>query len=76
MWMQLGMLLIASLVMALLAPKPQAPKPQTLDDAQVPSAEEGKDISVVFGTVWKKSPNVSWYGDLRTTPIKTKGGKK
>ena len=32
-------------------------------------------MPVVFGTVWLRSPNVLWYGDLRAEPIK-KGGKK
>ncbi len=31
---------------------------------------------MVFGTNWIDDPNVLFYGDLRTTPIKVKGGKK
>jgi len=53
-----------------LAPKPQNAKPASLQDFNVPVAEEGKEIPVVFGTVNIKSPNVVWYGDLRLLPIK------
>lgn len=56
-----------------MAPKapPQAPEPGKLD---VPTAEEGKPIPVIFGTCLVKSPNVIWYGDAATTPIKQGGG--
>ena len=39
-------------------------------------AEEGKAIPVVFGDAWVKGSNVVWYGDLRTTAITKKSGKK
>jgi hypothetical protein len=42
----------------------------------VPTAEDGRECSMVFGTNWIDDPNVLFYGDLRTTPIKVKGGKK
>jgi hypothetical protein len=42
----------------------------------VPVAEEGRPIPVVFGTVTVTGANVLWYGDLRSTPIQKKGGKK
>ena len=47
-------------------------EPGNLD---VPTADEGGDIVVVFGTCIIKSPNVVWYGDSRTQAIKSKGGK-
>lgn len=60
-----------------LAPKPPpGTPPATLDQFDAPTAAEGKPIPVVFGTVLIKAPNVVWYGDLRTVPIKSKGGKK
>lgn len=61
---------------AALAPKPPQPKPAALQDFEVPVAEEGRPIPVVFGTVTLTGANVLWYGDLSTTPIKAKGGKK
>ncbi|HYE35513.1 hypothetical protein [Methylocaldum sp.] len=59
-----------------LAPKPPKPKAATLQDFDVPTAEEGRPVPVVFGTVTVKGPNVIWYGHLRTKAIKSKGGKK
>lgn len=52
------------------------PEPGKLD---IPTAEQGKPIPVIFGTCIVKSSNVVWYGDARTEPIKSKsaaGGKK
>jgi len=70
-------ILVASVVLAFaLAPKPPKPRPPELEDVEAPTAEEGKAIPVVFGTVWINGANVIWYGDLRTTPIKKSGGKK
>lgn len=70
-------LFIASSVLSMvLAPKPPKPKPAALSDFEVPTAEEGRPIPVVFGTVTIKGPNVVWYGDLLAKPIKKKGGKK
>ncbi|RWB53629.1 hypothetical protein [Mesorhizobium sp.] len=54
----------------LLAPKPQNAKAKTLSDFQAPTAEEGREIPVVFGTVDIASPNVTWYGDLKKDAIK------
>lgn len=67
---------IASLVASLaLAPKPPEPKPAGLADINVPTAEPGRPIPIVFGTVLLEDPNVVWYGDLSTTEIKSSGGK-
>jgi hypothetical protein len=33
-------------------------------------------MPVLFGCKNMKGANVVWYGDLKTTPIKVKGGKK
>lgn len=69
-------LVVSAFISAALAPKPQQPKPAALQDFDVPVAEEGRPIPVVFGTVTLTGPNVLWYGDLRSTPIRSKGGKK
>ncbi|MEM8493220.1 MAG: hypothetical protein AAF756_20575 [Pseudomonadota bacterium] len=57
-------------------PKTQAQPPAGLDEIQVPTAEEGREIPVLFGCRYLAGPNVVWYGDLRTTAIKSKSGKK
>lgn len=72
----LAVIIVSGLVVQALTPKPPPPKPAALDDFDAPTAEEGRAIPVVFGTVWITGPNVVWYGDLRTTPIRSKGGKK
>lgn len=72
----LVVLVVSSLISAALAPKPPAPKPASLSDVDVPTAEEGRPIPVVFGAVLLRGANVVWYGDLEAEPIKKKGGKK
>lgn len=53
-----------------LAPKPQNAKPKSLEDFSAPTAEEGREIPVGFGTVDFADPNVTWYGDLARKAIK------
>ena len=73
---QIFLFIIATIIQTLLAPKPVKPKPAALSDFDVPTADAGRPIPVVFGTVLVKGPNVVWFGDLRSTPIKSGGGKK
>ena len=73
---QIAFFIVTSIISHLLAPKPPKPKPAALSDFDVPTADEGKPVPVVFGTVLVKGPNVVWFGDLRTSPIKSGGGKK
>ena len=75
MW-EIFLLVVSAFISAALAPKPPAPKPASIKDFDVPVAEEGRPIPVVFGTVTITGSNVLWYGDLRSTPIQSKGGKK
>lgn len=72
----IAVLVVSALIATALAPKPPAPKPAALQDFDVPVAEQGRPVPVVFGTVLITGVNVLWYGDLRTSPIKKKGGKK
>jgi hypothetical protein len=76
-WNFIVQLAIALVVSYYMRPDPPpAPNPATLEEFDVPTAEEGRPIPVVFGRVHIRSPNVVWYGDLRTTPIKSGGGGK
>lgn len=75
MWVQLVILVISAVVSAMLAPKPPGPKKATLEDFDVPTAEQDRSIPVIFGKVQVTGPNVVWYGDLSTIAIKG-GGKK
>lgn len=74
-WVYLAVLVVAAIVSYALAPKPPTPKPPALEDFDIPTAEQGRPIPVVFGTVTVTGPNVVWYGDLKTDPIKKSGGK-
>lgn len=69
-------LVVTTAISIALAPKPPSPKPASLADFDVPTAEEGRPIPVVFGTKVIRGANVVWYGDLRTEAIRKKGGKK
>lgn len=57
-----------------LAPKPKITKrnPLGLDDFDIPTAEEGRPLAVVFGKRRYSGPNVIWYGDLRVVAVKDK----
>ncbi len=70
------LVLVSTALSLALAPKPPKPKPASLSDFDAPTAEEGRPIPVVFGTVLIRGPNVVWYGDLRTEAVKSEGGKK
>lgn len=66
---------VAAVVVAYsMAPRTPEPKPPTLKDVDVPTAEAGRPIPVVFGSYVVKSPNIVWYGDLAYKAIKAKGG--
>lgn len=67
---------LALVVTYALAPKPESQPPAGLEDIEAPTAEEGKEIPVLFGCRELRGPNVTWYGHLKTKAIKTKGGKK
>lgn len=68
-------LIVSYAVSVALAPKPETPKAAALADFELPTAEEGRPIPVVFGTVMISGPNVVWYGHLKTKKIKSGGGK-
>ncbi|MGY6535287.1 MAG: hypothetical protein ACXIVG_08085 [Pararhodobacter sp.] len=70
--------LVLSAISYALNPRPKSEKPQAagLDDFALPTAEEGRPIPVVFGTVLITGPNVVWAGDLRVDPIRQRSGKK
>lgn len=77
-WDTVIYLLVAALISYALAPKPPnvGAKPASLEDFDVPTAEQGREVAVVFGTVTVTGPNVIWYGNLNSTPITKEGGKK
>lgn len=56
----------------LMAPKPKLPKPPKptgLEEFDIPTAEEGRPVQVLFGKRRMKGPNCVWYGDLKSVAI-------
>lgn len=75
-WVYIAMLVLSLAVSYAMRPKTEHAKPLALEDFQVPVAEEGRDVCVIFGTVWIADPSVIDYGNLRSEPpIKAPGGK-
>lgn len=76
MWLYIAVFVVALAVSYAMTPKPQSQPPAGLGDIKAPTAEEGREIPVLFGTRDIEGPNVVWYGDLKTVAIRKKGGKK
>lgn len=76
MWVQLA-IAVAMMVIsyAMTASMNQSMKPEA-GSLDIPTAEEGGNVPVVFGENLLKNTNVIWYGDPKITKIKSKGGKK
>jgi len=72
-WQALFLYVGTTVVSALLQKRPKDASPGSAGEFQVPTAEEGRAIPVVFGTCNIK-PNVVWWGDLRIDPLKKKSG--
>lgn len=50
--------------------KDQGPGPAALSDFKVPTATEDRIITQVFGRRLVESPNVIWYGKLKSAPLR------
>lgn len=75
-WFYIIMMVVSLAISLASMPKPQNAKPPALTDFEVPTAQEGREVCVIFGTCWIDDPNVLDYGNLRNfPPIKAKGGK-
>lgn len=75
-WEYLIYFVVSLVISYALSPKPQSAPPPGLGDVKAPTAEEGREIPVLFGTRDITGPNVVWYGDVQAIPIRKKGGKK
>ena len=77
MWLELAFAVVTMIIStAITMALQEKPKPPTAGTLDVPTAEEGGTITVIFGTVRVKNANVVWYGNPRQVPIKSEGGKK
>ena len=61
--------LAISVVAYLIMPQPKVEQPDELKDFEIPTAEAGRPIPVVFGDKTIKSPNVIWSGERTTTSV-------
>jgi len=58
---QLAIGLVLNVLAYLILPKPKGPKPPAVKDLESPTAEIGRPIPVVFGTMLVQSPNnIGW----------------
>lgn len=74
-WIILAAIIVASFVVSqLTTPKPryEDARPAGLGDFNFPTTDASRHVPEVYGEVRIKAPNILWYGDLRTQPIKEK----
>tara|TARA_R110001583_G_C5584539_1_gene403181 strand:+ start:277 stop:519 length:243 start_codon:yes stop_codon:yes gene_type:complete len=73
---QLAIAVVLSVASYLLSPKPQRANPAAREEIDVPTAQEGRPIYILFGTRDVEASVAAWHGDIKSVPIKRKGGKK
>lgn len=73
-WLALLLFAGTTVLSALLQRRPREVQPSALGDFTFPTAQEGRAIPVVYGTVKLAAPNVVWYGDMLVQAIKKKSG--
>jgi concanavalin A-like lectin/glucanase superfamily protein/uncharacterized protein DUF2793/putative tail protein len=69
-WVQILYWIVATIITIVLTPKPAAPKPASLEDLDLPTAEENRDLPVIFGRVRVTGLNITWHGNFGTNKIK------
>lgn len=78
-WMSLlyslVMMVISYAIQMILMPRPEN-NDAVVGDMDIPTAEDGKTIPVVFGTILLKDSNIIDYFDAQAEAIKSDGGKK
>ncbi len=69
--------LALNIIAYLIMPKPKQNKPEAAKEMDAPTAEAGKPIPALFGTITFKSTNILWWGEKYHREYKVKeGGKK
>lgn len=69
-WPQIIAIIISYAISYFTQPKQKGAKSALLSDFDLPTAEVGREIPVLFGTRDIKAPNIVWYGDLKVKAIK------
>ncbi len=73
-WIQIGLMILSSLISRALAPKPKPPEPQRAD---VPEVKDGKRVVRIYGANWITEPGQLAMKQMDPPdPIKQKVGKK
>lgn len=62
---QIVIAIIISIVAYAIMPKPKKQKPPAAKDMDDPTADAGRPLPVVFGSITVKGTNVLWYGEKR-----------
>ena len=62
-WILAAAVVVSIAISVLLRPKIKTPKPDAAKDLDDPTADAGRPIPVVFGTITVKGLNVLWFGD-------------
>lgn len=70
MFWQVVIWVVTTVISYALQPKPKSPKAAGIGEFTVPTAEEGREIPVLFGTRDISGPNTVWYGHLKTKKVK------
>jgi hypothetical protein len=73
-WLVILLFVGTTVLSALLQKRPKDVQPAGTSDFQVPTAEEGRVIPVIYGTVLNSGPNVVWWGDLQIHALTQKSG--
>jgi hypothetical protein len=77
MWVQLLVSFLMMIISSALQPSAvTAQKDVQPGKLDIPTAEEGGPVAVIFGTCLVKTSNVIWYGNASTTPIQVKAESK
>lgn len=71
-WIYAVVFVVALVAAVALQPKAQTIPPAGFSEYVLPTAEEGREIGVLFGTRHLPSPNIVWAGDYRTVAIRVK----
>lgn len=76
-WWQVAYWIATLILSEVLRPKVniQNAKAASADEANMPTASSVKPVPVVWGKARLRDPNVTWYGDYFTVPIKKRAGK-
>lgn len=70
-WVIVALYIASTVIGELLRPKQSfsAPKAGSVDDFAIPTADNGRPIPIVYGTVKVTGPNVLWYGSFSSKPV-------